>query len=56
MPNYRIPSKSQIEQRARSVQRQIENQVRTRTNNGRRALTKSEIEQMARDAARTLKF
>ena len=56
MPSYRIPSKAQIEQRARSVQRQMESQVRSKTNNGRRALTKQEIQQLAREAARKMRF
>ena len=56
MPNYRIPSQSQINSRVRQVQREMETKVRIRTNNGKRALTKSEIQQLGRDAARRLKF
>ena len=56
MPRFRVPSKSQIQQRARSVQRQLESQVRIKTNNGRRALTKQETQQLAREAARKMRF
>ena len=56
MPGYRIPSKAQIEQQARSVQRQMESRVRNKTNNGRKALTKQEIQQLAREAARKMQF
>ena len=56
MPRYNFPSKSQIEQRARAIQRDLESRVKSKTNNGRRPLSKYEIEQLAKEAARRLKF
>lgn len=52
----RMPSQAQINAQARAMQREIERKVKCATNNGRRALTKSEIERIGREAARKLRF
>ena len=54
MPSRNIPSRAQMEQRARAAQRQMESRIRSKTNNGKRALTKHEIEQLAKEAARKM--
>ena len=56
MPNYHIPSMSQIKQRAKSAQRQMESRIKSMTNNGRRIPTKQEIEQLGREMARKLRY
>ena len=56
MPNYHVPSMSQIEQRAKSVQRQMESRIKSMTNDGRRIPTQHEIEQLAREMARKVRY
>ena len=56
MPRYNLSSRSQINQRAGAIRRHIESQIKIRTNNGRRVITKQEIEHLMKGAARRLEF
>ena len=51
MAMVRIPSKFEIENAARAAQRQLESRINAATNNGRRVLTKAEIERLGRENA-----
>ena len=44
-----MPSMAQLEHKARAIQQQMEMRIKSLTNNGTRALTQAEIDQLARE-------
>ena len=51
----RMPSMAQLEYKARAIQQQMEMRIKSLTNNGTRALTQAEIDQLAREFTRRMR-
>ena len=50
-----MPSMAQLEHKARAIQQQMEMRIKSLTNNGTRALTQAEIDQLAREFAHRMR-
>ena len=50
-----MPSMTQLQYKARVIQQQMEMRIKSLTNNGTRALTQAQMEQLAREFARRMK-